>query len=135
MKWDDLKPQDYILVTWYNAIYLWEKRCMTKEDFRTFKLKNHVVSIKLSFSNQEPLDLDDVAQHFDDMDVETMLQEFEDMLIGEHRRLAVVSLAAHTLYSSVELPDDFDDWFLAIQPVLDGYLESADTLTDGRTVP
>lgn len=135
LEWDDLKPDDYILVTWYNAIYLWETRRMTKADFRMFNLKNHVVSIQLCFSNQEPLDLDEVAKHFDDMDVETMLQKFGDLLIGEHHRMNVVSQAAHSLYSSVELPDDFDDWFLTIQPVLDGYLESADTLTDGRTFP
>lgn len=135
LEWDDLKPDDYILVTWYNAIYLFESRRMTKADFRHFHQKDQVVSLSPCFNDHEPLDLDDVASHFDDMDTETMRQKFEDLVLGEHRRMNLISQAAHTLYDAMELPDDYDFWFLNIQPVLDGYLECAENVSGGETMP
>ena len=134
MKWEDVKSNQTLIVTvWFKSYAA--KFAVTKQEFEGMINKQDILQIFHCASNKY-LDLDDVADQFDDWDLDQTAKKVAEWQIETCRAFTEMISISDQFFNSVDLTDrESNEWFWNALPLLDGLMESLVNFSGGETMP
>lgn len=134
MKWEDVKPEDPLIVTALHDNKPVKFR-LTKSEFTKFVPKDDFVQV-FHFNSETHLDLDDVANQFDDWDLNKTAEKVAEWQTEMCRDVARMVSISDQFFKCIDLEYRANnEWFWNALPLLDGLMESLDNFSDGLTMP
>ena len=134
MKWEDVKPEDLLIVMVLHDNKPVRFR-LTKSEFDKFVPKDDFVQV-VHCNSDTHLDLDDVANQFDDWDLNKTAEKVAEWQTEMCRDVARMVSISDQFFKCIDLENRAsNEWFWNALPLLDGLMESLDNFSDGLTMP